>query len=96
MRQAYEAAHPERPSVAEFLLARIAEQEASLRQLGNLEYRFTQAEIEAKRRLVERCDQILRAHISDDFAADHLAEDTLKYLALGHADHWSYREEWRG
>lgn len=55
------------------------------------------AECEAKRRIVSRCDMILRGRGEGMFdegrATD--ARDNLRALALPHADHPDFREEWR-
>jgi hypothetical protein len=48
------------------------------------------AECEAKRRIVERCSAVGYA-----MPATHLAHGILAELALPHAEHPDYREEWK-
>lgn len=52
------------------------------------------ADCDARRRIVEQCRYIAEYHVSDDFAADNLADETLAHLALPYADHPDYRSEW--
>lgn len=52
------------------------------------------AEVEAKRRVVERCTAV-QGLLLDDFTAEHLADEVLALIALPYADHPEYREEWR-
>lgn len=96
-------------SLAEFLLARIAEDEAAARdpQWLALEYGVDSfgrdafrtrvlAECEAKRRIVE-----LQAANDDDrhlpgfYYKAQMIERILRALALPYADHPDYRQEWR-
>ena len=70
--------------LAEFLLARIAEDEA-----------VAQVTIEAKRAIVEKCRQYgdpLDADYGD--GAPCLAEEILALLGQGFADRPGYRSEW--
>ncbi|MER8220860.1 DUF6221 family protein [Streptomyces sp. NPDC094143] len=52
------------------------------------------AEVEAKRRVIERCTAV-QGLLLDDFTAEHLADEVLALIALPYADHPDYREEWR-
>lgn len=52
------------------------------------------AEVDAKRRIVEKCAAV-QDGLRDDFTADWLADDVLELLALPYAGHPDYREEWR-
>jgi hypothetical protein len=105
-------------SLAEFLLARIAEDyrfvpkyhepmcEWMMRHDRDeeaecdcgLESRqaFVLAECDAKRRIVERCQQ---AHVDQGIygedSQDELAGHILRLLALPYADHPEYQPEWR-
>jgi hypothetical protein len=98
-------------TLTEFLLARIAEDEARVRVEGihpggpdglgsvltDWEERRWLAECEAKRRIVSRCDMVLRGREEGMFdegrATD--ARDNLRALALPYVDHPDFREEWR-
>ena len=80
-------------SLSEFLLARIAEDQARYELLPLDGFDNTQllAECEAKRRIVAECArQISLVSIQQD-----LADEVLRNLASPHADHPDYREEWR-
>src|SRR4051794_15853562 len=89
-------------TLADFLLARIAEDEEVTRfVVANTDLDEQPAELvgspfdpprvlaecAAHRRIVEECQDIIENHFSDDFTADHLAQDTLQLLALPYADH---------
>jgi len=82
--------------LAEFLLARIAEDEAAYESayvayLDGFPFTPTRvlAECETKRRIVELCAYWQRPVDGLD------GEDILRLLALPYADHPDYREEWR-
>lgn len=85
-------------TLTEFLLARIAEDEADARgdTLGAVIPQDcwgpdrVLAECEAKRRIVDACQNVEQVH-----AAEFLADRMLAFLALPYADHPDYREEWR-
>ena len=92
--------------LTDFLLARIAEDEAwaeseTFPQPFRFEAARVLAECEAKRRIVDRCERDMVAEGESasgyDIIAhtDALARDTLEFLALPYADHPDYREEWR-
>jgi hypothetical protein len=55
------------------------------------------AECEAKRRIVSRCDMIVRGREAGMFNDGQLtdARDNMRALALPYADHPDYRDEWR-
>jgi hypothetical protein len=88
------------PALTEFVLARYAEDEAWAE--GVMSRRFAPipneterpdtpariiADVEAKRRIVERCE-----HYDGD---ELVASDVLRHLATVYADHPDYRDEWR-
>ncbi|AZI62772.1 DUF6221 family protein [Rhodococcus qingshengii] len=54
----------------------------------------TALDILAKRMIIDNCIAIIDNHVSGDFAAHHLAEDTLTALAASYADHPDYRSDW--
>jgi hypothetical protein len=92
-------------TLAEFLLARIAEDEAQGgcggpdRACAQLADRVL-AECEAKQRIVERhAPDSIGDGSSLHVCHDSLADDTdcveLRALALPYADHPDYRQEWR-
>ena len=87
-------------TLTEFLLARIAEQEARLHDmrrssavpssmLVNKTIGVALAECEAKRRIVE---SYVAEFGPGDWLVDH---DVLRLLALPYADHPDYRQKWR-
>jgi hypothetical protein len=80
-------------TLAEFLLARIAEDEAAIRAeyaRPELDARRGLAECEAKRRIVERCIRLSKS----PRARDHeVAQDFLTDLAIAYADHPDYRDQ---
>lgn len=84
--------------LAEFLLARIAEDEQSAHiaesMAEEIDLPRALAECEAKRRIVAECQYVREHHFSDDFTADHLAEQVLALLAVHHRGHPDYRPEW--
>lgn len=85
-------------TLTEFLLARIAEDEADAeanrptgRLLGPRErYARRVAECEAKRRIVELLAPVVTARFTEV-----RPRDTLRHLAAVYADHPDYRDEWR-
>jgi len=98
-------------SLTEFLLARIAEDEAAVAGLmsgdGDPEFFWgpdrIRAECEAKRRIVEIAASVEETERALDIGssewaigrASNNAEDILRALALPYADHPDWREEWR-
>jgi hypothetical protein len=74
-------------ALCEFLLARIAEDEARARTGRDLR------ECEAKRRILDRCIRLSKTR--DNQRAREVAVDFLTDLALPYADHPDYRHEWR-
>lgn len=83
-------------TLADFLLARIAEDEAGVIP----EWQFgtpsrVLAECDAKRQIVDMCGYHLEFSGDVTPASDDLATATLHFLALPYADHPDYREEWR-
>jgi hypothetical protein len=82
-------------TLTDFLLARIAEDEACADGLewddGNPVHQTARvlAECEAKRQIVEACAEVLA------YDAEALPQDVLRFLALPYADHPDYREEWK-
>jgi hypothetical protein len=87
-------------TLTEFLLARIAEDEADAYDVDTQwPSRRVLAECEAKRRIVERCaDMSSRFRVVLDagesvFRFPH--EDIPRFLAAVYADHQDFREEWR-
>jgi hypothetical protein len=82
-------------TLTDFLLARIAEDEACADGLewddGNPVHQTARvlAECEAKRRIVEACADVLA------YDAEALPQDVLRLLALPYADHPDYRQEWK-
>jgi hypothetical protein len=99
------------PDLAEFLLARIAEDEAAYESayvayLDGFPFTPTRvlAECEAKRRIVEQCKEWLSYGPVKSWETDRgedaaLSEDAaptvLRLLALPYTNHPDYREEWR-
>jgi hypothetical protein len=93
-------------SLTEFLLARIAEDEAAPLEwqrvggeAGSVAARRLLAECEAKRRIVGDLTRFIDTADAAGARADHptlLAglEYQLRYLAAIYADHADYREEW--
>lgn len=87
------------PTIKDFLLARIAEDEAALGDLspdgtlgcvecGFIDGRRILAEIAAKR-------AIIAAHDPDDYQTDlYVSEPLLCTLAAVYSDHPDYRQEW--
>lgn len=97
-------------ALAEFLLARIAEDESMLgegvyseaRLYAQTEPERWRAEVEAKRRLVELHrsyggygEYCNECDKDDPPSSDGWPCDTLKLLALPYADHPDYRQEWK-
>lgn len=92
-------------TLPDFLLARIAEDEAEA-QKGALRagvgtgprYRIV-AECGARRRIVELHDGVLKRELAardaSALGADLMHGDVLRLLALPYADHPDYRQEWR-
>src|SRR5690242_3548761 len=90
--------------LSEFLLARIAEAEASICTCGDFDGHpgdcayvtkagaFALAECEAKRRVAELLGIIAA---DQSLPSNPLARRVLGELAVPHADHPDYREEWR-
>jgi hypothetical protein len=89
-------------TLANFLLARIAEDEAllgdgpysSLRLAAQENAERWRAECEAKRRIVE----LAWHHFGEDdyaWGMEHAKGEVLKLLAVPYADHPDYRDEWR-
>lgn len=96
-------------TLAEFLLARIAEDEAALddsdgQALGvhvitvEAAARWL-AECEAKRRIIEAfrgwTDAASETHDQRDYGVADGLDEALRALALPYADHPDYRDEWR-
>ena len=92
--------------LTEFLLARIAEDEAAAlsRLRGHRELPETEresrvfAECKAKRRIVEWAAPVLTNWPGAAAGARHVSDDgldVLRILALPYADHPDYDEEWR-
>lgn len=55
------------------------------------------AEVEAKRRIISRCERLLEERTASselDWAADFLAHDVLRDLAAPHASHPDYSPTW--
>ena len=85
--------------LAEFLLARIAEDE-QYEQSPHADhnehtYLRAMAEREAKRRIVELHHTAGRSGLCDECHSKVWPCPTLRLLALPYADHPDYREEWR-
>lgn len=57
--------------------------------------RRIRAECVAKRRIIERCRAVIDWRVADDFAANNLADDVLRTLALPYVNHPHYRAEWQ-
>lgn len=86
-------------TLADFLLARIAESEkreddAWINYEGRPPKEY-EIEYESKRRIVAACDPIYGTDGWEYDDAPELAYTTLRLLALPYADHPDYREEWR-
>lgn len=101
-----------RPTLTDFLLARIAEDEAEARKAGsftpwdrtferdNYGHLLVQparvlAECEAKRRIVDLCEDNLRDLSAGGTGRRQFSSYALQILALPYADHPDFREEWR-
>jgi hypothetical protein len=88
-----------RPTLTDFLLARIAEDlstaaaTSALRAETYAASRRVLAECEAKRRIVERCTPLSDMQVRRQTRT--LASDVLCALASVYADHADYRESWR-
>ena len=92
-------------TLTDFLLARIAEDEADLRLGGEYMDPFNPprllAECEAKRRIVERyARKVARSErfpalTQDEADARAVLRATLLDLAMPYADHEDFQEEWR-
>lgn len=98
--------------LTDFLTARLDEDEADARAWSDIIYSLdledrphaghrlnparVLAECEAKRRIVSRCDLVLRGRPEGMFNAGQEvdANDNLRALALPYADHPDYRQEW--
>ena len=88
-------------TLTDFLLARIAEDEAVARSLTynwsdpqeSLRRRFI-ADVEAKRRIVEEHDRH-RGECDRDYQFGDQPCETLRALASVYSDHPDYREEWK-
>ena len=82
--------------LTEFLLARIAEDEKTAdldEDIGHISrqgYVRALAECEAKRTLVLELDRMER----DEMGWDGIEDKVMCYLAMPHADHPDYREDW--
>ena len=79
-------------TLAEFLLARIAE-DAAVSRIGRRPSPRDLADCEAKRRIVERCART--ASLTQPDRTGYLSDYVLAQLALSYADHRDYREEWK-
>ncbi len=83
--------------ITEFLLARIAEDEADVKAgvyTGDVHTRLA-AECEAKRQIVELCGSAAERTRGEASVAGYLADNVLARLALPYADHPDYDESWR-
>lgn len=97
-------------TLADFLLARIAEDESEANYLRNVGVQGAQfgsvngslahlidralAECEAKRQVVQHCQEAAKV-MSDDRTAEWLGDDVVLFLAQPYAEHEDFREEWR-
>jgi len=85
-------------TLTEFLLARIAEDEAGAERAEFIAD-FNQARIldecEAKRRIVEECVDGLRYDIDCGEGHGTSFENILQILALPYIDHPDFRDEWK-
>jgi hypothetical protein len=82
-------------TLTEFLLARIAEDEAEMQRADFVwDYQRLLAECEAKRRIVKTRPFKLLAG-AEERQADRLRDQVLRLLALPYADHPDYQQEWK-
>jgi hypothetical protein len=89
-------------TLTEFLLARIAEEEADVAHIDGVNWTGDRvlAECAAKRRVIARAQRVFdglypyHADEAYESRADH-ARDDLRDLAAIYADHPDYREEWK-
>ena len=79
-------------TLTEFLLARIAEDEADTFNYFEIAARH---ERESRRRIIAACLPDYRDSLTNGDDTTSLAEEVLVALALPYADHPDYREEWK-
>ena len=86
--------------MAAYLLSRIAEDErvsleaSALRDSWPWTSGRVLAECEAKRRVVEHCQEVLLHHVHGDWDATDLAREALQHLVRVYAGRLDYPPEW--
>lgn len=80
-----------RPTITEFLLARIAEDEAAAQPFPGAADQRALRECAAKRAIVESCTAV--DDWQDEYAVG-LRDDTLQSLAAAYSDHSDHQQEW--
>ena len=82
------------PTITEFLLARIAEDEEAARQFPGAADLRVLRECAAKRAIIEHCRTLEAKVFNDDLWNVDEHDDILQSLAAVYSDHPDYRSEW--
>jgi len=77
-----------------FIIWRVDEYAAAEPHIARHDPARVIAECEAKRRVVEHCQEVLLHHVHGDWDAIDLAREVLHYLVLVHADRPDFPPEW--